>query len=225
MKTSNYITISFFVCLFGGIFALFLAAKIDPRGSTSHEMLTQEKTLDNFSVVVAKPGANIRLSSGETSKMVLNYSKEDTCTFPAFTVKNDTLFVDSNPPHNKYHPTEIFVNQIICIEGKDKSHIQVDQFYCDSLLVKMNNGEFRFSKQSNSAGFSLCVEAIGSNIQIGEVHITNLDFQLNKSQMNIWRSKVAILSGKLNESSDLTLEGGSKINIEADSTSTYRLNN
>ena len=59
MKTSNYIIIAFFIFLFGGIFLLFLAAKIDPLGSYSQEFLSLEKPLENFSVTVAEAGADI----------------------------------------------------------------------------------------------------------------------------------------------------------------------
>ena len=43
MKTSNYIIISFFVFLIGGIFVFFIAGKFHPE--------TEEEALENFSVV------------------------------------------------------------------------------------------------------------------------------------------------------------------------------
>jgi hypothetical protein len=223
MKTSNYITLSFFVFLFGGIFVLFLAAKIDPRGSYHHGKSTQEKVLDDFLVVVAESGANIRLSSGESSKMVLNYSKEDSCSFPAFRVKDDTLFVGSNPPRNKYYRTEILCKQINSIEGKAKSQINVEEFRCDSLLVRLNKTDFRYLGVKNSVGFSLKLIAIDSYINVGSATFSNLDMSLNHTQMDGWGNRIHNLSGKLNEKSRVSMDKIGKISLESDSTSSYRL--
>lgn len=223
MKTSNYITISFFVFLFGGIFVLFLAAKIDPRGSYHHGRSTQEKALDNFSVVVAESDANIRLSSGESSKMVLNYSKEDSCSFPTYRVKDDTLFVDSNPPRNKYYQTEILCKQINSIEGKAKSKINVEEFKFDSLLVRLNKTDFRYIGVKNSVGFSLKLIANDSYVNIGGAAINNLDMNINHTQMDGWGNRIKNLSGKLNEKSRVSMDKIGKISLESDSTSSYRL--
>lgn len=223
MKTSNYIILSFFVFLFGGIFVLFLAAKIDPRGSFHPEFITEEKALDNFSVVVAETGANIRIKSGETPKMGLYYLKGDTCTFPSFVVRNDTLFVGSNPPKNKYWSTNIICKQVNSVEGKGKCQINMEQFHCDTLLVKLNKADFRYFAGKNLVGFSLRIIAISSNINMRESVINNLDLNLNQSKMDAWGSHVKNLSGKLNEKSRLSLGKIRKINLEADSTSTYRL--
>jgi len=224
MKTSNYITISFFVFLFGGIFVLFLAAKIDPRGSYHYERITQEKVLDNFSVVVAESGSNIKLSTAESSKMVLNYSKEDTCNFPAFRVQNDTLFVSSNPPKNQYYQTEILCKQIKSIEGKEKSQITLEQILSDTLLIKLNNSDFRYFPGKNSTDISVNLIASGSIVKIGDATINNLNMTLNQTKMEAWNSHIKNLSGKLNDKTSLSLGQIDKINIEADSTSTYRLN-
>lgn len=223
MKTSNYILISFFVFLFGGIFVLFLAAKIDPRGSYHHGRSTQEKALDNFSVVVAEQDANIRLITGESSKMVLNYLKEDSCSFPAFRVKDDTLFVGSNPPRNKHYKTGIWCKRINSIEGKAKSQINVEEFRCDSLLVRLNKADFRYFGAKDSVRFSLKLIANDSYINIGGTAISNLDMSLNHTQMDGWGNRIQNLSGKLNEKSRVSMDKIRKINLESDSTSSYRL--
>ena len=223
MRTSNYILISFFVFLFGGIFALFLAAKIDPRGSYHHGRSTQEKALDNFSVVVAEQDANIRLITGETSKMVLNYSKEDSCSFPSYKVKDDTLFVGSNPPRNKYYQTEIWCKKISSIEGKTKSKINIEEFRFDSLMVRLNKTDFRYNGVKNSIGLSLKLIANDSYIKIGNAVINNLDMSINHTQMDGWGNRIKNLSGKLNEKSRVSIDKIGKISLESDSTSSYRL--
>lgn len=223
MRTSNYILISFFVFLFGGIFVLFLAAKIDPRGSYHHGRSTQEKSLDNFSVVVAEQDANIRLITGETSKMILNYSKEDSCSFPSYKIKDDTLFVGSNPPRNKYYQTEIWCKKINSIEGKAKSRINVEQLKCDSLLVRLDNAEFYYRREKNPVGFALRLLAFQSKVNLENAFITNLDVNFNKTDMDAWGSHIKNLSGKLNDKSNLSMGRIDRISLEADSTSTYRL--
>jgi len=223
MKTSNYITLSFFTFLFGGIFILFLAAKIDPRSDLKQEFVTDEKPLGNFSVVVAGPGANIRIKSGETPKIGLYYLKDDTCTLPAYIVRNDTLFVQANPQKNRHWSTNVICKQISSIEGKAKSRINVEQFKCDSLLVRLNKTDFRYFGAKDSVGFSLKLIANESYINIGGAAISNLDMSLNRTQMDGWGNRIKYLSGKLNEKSRVSMDKIGKMSLEADSTSSYRL--
>lgn len=223
MKISNYIILSFFIFLFGGIFILFVTSKIDPRSNRNLELVTEEKPLGNFSVVVAETGANIRIKSGETTKMELYYLKGDTCTFPTYTVRNDTLFVGTNPPKNKYWATNIICRQINRIEGKEKCQINIEQFHCDSLFVQLNKADFRYYSEKSSTAFSLKLIANDSYINLQKANIDKLNLDLSHTQMDSWNNHVKNLSGKLNEKSRLYLDRIQKINIEADSTSTYRL--
>jgi hypothetical protein len=223
MKTSNYIVLSFFTCLFGGIFVLFLAAKIDPRSNLKQEFVTDEKPLDNFSVVVAGPGANICVKSGDVSKIGLYYLKKDTCSLPAYTVRNDTLFVQSNPPKNKHWATNVICRQVTSVEGKAKSQISLEQFRGDSLLVRLNNSEFSCHLGKDSARFSLQLIASHSYVNIGKAHMNNLDLNFTNSKMDAWQNHIKTLSGKLDDNSSISLGRVDKINLEADSTSNYRL--
>lgn len=223
MKTSNYITLSFFTFLFGGIFILFLAAKIDPRSDQKQEFVTDEKPLDNFSVIVAEQGANIRIKSGETPKIGLHYHKGDTCVLPVYSVRNDTLFVQANPAKNKYWETNVVCKQVHSIEGREKSRIYLEQHPSDSLSVKLNNSEFKCFPEKNSTSFSLQLTANDSKVSIGEVKMNNLDLQLRKTRIDAWQNHIRNLSGKLTDNSKISLGGVDKISLEADSTSTYRL--
>lgn len=223
MKTSNYITLSFFTFLFGGIFILFLAAKIDPRSDQKQEFITDEKPLDNFSVVIAEPGANIRIKSGDAPKIGLYYLKDDTCTLPAYIVRNDTLFVQANPQKNGHWSTNVICRQINSIEGKAKSRINVEQLKCDSLLVRLDNAEFYYRREKNPVGFALRLLAFQSKVNLENAFITNLDVNFNKTDMDAWGSHIKNLSGKLNDKSNLSMGRIDRISLEADSTSTYRL--
>lgn len=223
MKTSNYIILSFFVFLFGGIFVLFLAAKIDPLGSFQHEFITEEKVIDNFSVVVAEPGANIRIKSGDIPKVGLYYLKGDTCTLPSFIVRNDTLFVGSNPPKNKYWSTNVICRQVNSIAGRAKSQINVEEFKFDTLQVRLDKTDFRYFGVKNSSGFSLKLIANESYINIRSASVNNLDISINHTQLDGWENRIKNLSGKLNENSRVSMDKIGKISLETDSTSSYRL--
>jgi len=224
MKTSNYIIIAFFTFLFGGIFTLFLTAKIDPRGSQHRELQTIEKPLDSFSVIVAQPGSNIRLVTGTAPQISIEYQKGDTCTLPAFNVQNDTLFVGENPKKNKYWATKVSCIQINSIVGNDKSEIVLEHVQSDTLLVKLNKGNFRYYSGNNKPSNSLRLIAYHSYIQLRDASINNLNLQLKHTEMDAWNNNIKNLSGKLTEESDLSLNQIRKINLETDSTSTYRLN-
>ena len=222
MKTSNYITISFFVFLFGGIFILFLAAKIDPRGSLHQEFLKQEKALDNFSVVVAEAGADIRLKSGQTPKMSLNFLKGDSCKFPPFIVRNDTLFVSSFSGKAKHRTVEVDCKDINTIQGKDTAKIWVEQFHSDTLNVKLNKSDFRYSSnKENAKSLLLKVEANQSKINIWDSNFDEIEILLNQTEMR--GNFCGSLSGSLKDHSNLSAGASNRINLETDSTSTYRL--
>lgn len=223
MKTSNYIILSFFTCLFGGIFILFLAAKIDPRAELKREFVTDEKLLDNFSVIVAEQGANINIKTGEVSKIGLYYHKGDTCVLPDYLVRNDTLFVKAHPAKNKYWATVIVCKQVHSIEGKEKSQIHLEQYPSDSLSVSLNNSEFKCFPEKNSTCSLLQLTANNSRVSIARIRMNNLDLQLRKTHIDAWQNHIGNLSGKLTENSNISLGGVDKISLEADSTSTYRL--
>lgn len=225
MKTSNYIIISFFVFLFGGVFVLFLAAKIDPRGSYNQEFLSHEKALDNFSVVVAERGANIRLKSGQTSKMSLQYPKGDTCALPPFIVRNDTLFVSSYLDKEKQREVSVYCNSLKSIQEKDSAKVTIEkQFEADTLLVKLQNAEFSHFSESNSPKrICLTLIAYQSEVYIGDTNFDKLEIQLNNTNMNVWNSSIVCLSGTLKDQSKLSAEASNKLNLETDSTSTYQL--
>jgi hypothetical protein len=227
MKTSNYIAISFLIFLFGGIFVLFLSARIDPRGSFHQEFLTQEKALDSFSVIVAEQGAGIHLKYGQTSKMVVDYPKGDTCSLPPFTVRNDTLFVSSYSYKKKQRSVDVYCSGLKSIQEKNAAHVTIErQFQADTLLVKLDKAEFSYySEKDSPQKISLTLIADQSKVQIGETDLEKLDIQLNNTEMNVWNNSIGSLSGSIKNQSKLYLDTFRKISLEVDSTSTYRLNN
>lgn len=225
MKTSNYISIAYLVFLFGGVFMLFLAAKIDPRGYYNQEFLSLEKPLDNFSVVIAEAGADIRLKSGQTSKISLQYPKGDTCSLPPFFVRNDTLFVSSYPEKEKQKTVEVECNGIKSIQGKEKSQVSIENFHTDTLSIKLSNAEldayFDNAQRSTTLLFSILAEE--SKINLKGANIENLDVLLNKTKIRAWNNSIGSLSGTLTNQSEIQIHVMKKINLEVDSTSNYNL--
>lgn len=224
MKTSNYIAISFLIFLFGGIFILFLSARIDPRGSYHQEFFTQEKVLDNFSVIIAEQGAGIHLRYGQAPKMSIQYSKGDTCSLPPFTVRNDTLFVSSYSYKKKQRPVDVYCNGLKSIQEKNAAHVTIEkQFQADTLMVKLDNAEFSYySEKDNPDRISLTLFADQSKVNIGETNFEKLEIQLNNTEMNVYNNSIGNLSGSIKNHSKLYIDTFRKINLEADSTSNYQ---
>lgn len=224
MKTSNYIAISFLIFLFGGIFILFLSARIDPRGSFHQEFLTQEKALDNFSVIIAEQGAGIHLRYGQTSKISIQYSKGDTCSLPPFAVRNDTLFVSSYPDKKKQRIVDVYCNGLKSIQEKEAAHVKIEkQFQADTLLVKLDKAEFSFySEKDSPKRISLTLIADQSKVYIGDTNFERLEIQLNNTEMNVWRNSISSLSGSVKNHSKLYIDTFKKISLEVDSTSNYQ---
>lgn len=225
MKTSNYILISFFVFLFGGVFLLYISAKYIPHLYIDQEYSALEKPLDPFSVLIAKPGATVRLRPGETLKMSLFYTKSDSCTLPPFTVRNDTLFVSAYPDNLKQREVNVYCNSLKSIQEEERAKISIEkQFDADTLLVKLESAEFSyFSEQDSPKRITLTLIANRSKVNIGETNFDHLDIQLNESKMNVWNNSINNLTGSITNNSNLNIVEFKKINLEVDETSKYQL--
>ena len=229
MKTSNYILIAFFTFLFGGIFVLFLTAKIDPRSSHNQKILSQEKPLESFSVVVAQSGADVFLINGDKTIIRQQYIEGDTLAFPTFEVRNDTLFVGKKPYKKDRFllSSEIIYKKITGIEGKKESRIQLDIIPVDTFKISIDAGNF-YCFGNTSGEIKKGVTINGTNhahIQMNDQIITSLVLNLNNSELNIQNTTIQYLAGSLaNKAMLLSYKSIEKINLETDSTSTYRLN-
>lgn len=224
MKTSNYITIAYFIFLFGGILTLFIAAKNNPESNLGQKYLVNEKPLDSFSVVIAEPGSKIRLRPGETPKMSLYYPEGDSCNLPPFSVRNDTLFVFANSDGSKNHEVSVYCKNIKSIQEKGQAIVWVEKnFQADSLLVKLENAEFsHFSDRNSPERINLTLIASHSQINIGETNFDHLDIQLSESNMNVWNNSINNLTGSITNNSNLNLVRFKKISLEADESSRYQ---
>lgn len=224
MKTSNYITIAYFIFLFGGILTLFIAAKNNPESNLGQNYLVNEKPIDAFSVVIAEPGAKIRLRPGETPKMSLYFPEGDSCTFPPFSVRNDTLFVYAHSESKNSFEVNVYCNNLKSIQEKAQAKVWVEKdFQADSLLVKLENAEFsHFSNFNSPERINLTLIANQSQIHIGETNFDHLDIQLNESNMNVWNNSINNLTGSITNNSNLNLVRFKKISLEADESSRYQ---
>lgn len=226
MKTSNYILISFFVFLFGGIFILFLAAKIHQRDNNGGSWVSEDKKLELFSVVVAEPGAEFHLRNADYPKMRCFYQKPDTCNFLKYGIRNDTLFVFADSVIDKPRlPHEIYGRNIKCIVAKENSYISLQEYRADTLVVKLNNAVLdAFFDQTKNQTSTLSILANSSKINLTGINVDNLNIQLNETTLNAWNNSIVGISGSLTDHSSLSVDAMNKINVEVDSTSTYHLN-
>jgi len=226
MKTSNYIIISFSVVLFVGIFVLFTAAKIHSINEPKVIWTWQEKKLTPFSVVIAEPGADFSVQYEQNPKIGLSLQKGDTCIYPPFEIRNDTLFVHPYTVNVKQRSVIVFGAGIKTIQAKENSMIWLKQFRGDTLVVKLNKAVFKhFPDISQQNKFSLTLFAIESNIQLGSASIQSLEVHLSKTEMTGRGTSASNLTGVLNDHSTLSIGQMRKINLETDSTSTYQFNN
>ena len=222
MKTSNSIMLSFLVFLFGGIFVLFIAAKIHSLNDSKVIWTWQEKALSPFSVVVAEPGAEFSVQYDQSSRIGLSLQLGDTCSFPHFEIRNDTLFVYSFAGRVKQQSVIVFGSSIKTIQGKENSTIQLKQYEGDTLMVKLNKSVFKhYPDNSQHNNFSLILFASESNIQMGGASIQTMEIHLNKTDMTGIGTSISNLTGVLNDHSTLLIGKIRKINLEIDSTSTF----
>ena len=226
MKTSNYILISFFVFLFGGVFVLFLSSKIH-QGGSDRGLFAEEKRLESFSAVVAEPGANFYLRIGEYPRMLSYYEKPDSCSFPEYGIRNDTLFVfagKKNIKHSLRNKIDIYGNNIKSIVAKENSYMSLQQFAADTLFVRLNNAKLdAFFDKTKSTTALFSIQAVESDISLTGANIGSIDIQLNKTKMHTWNNSIGSLSGSLKNDSHVTFGWLNKISLDVDSTSAYQL--
>jgi len=225
MKTSNYILIAFFIFLFGGVFVLFLSAKIH-QGGSDIGVYSEEKKLEPFSVVVAEPGAAFHLRNAEYPRMRCFYEKPDTSNFLKYGIRNDTLFVFAYSGIKEPRlPHEIYGRNIRSIVAKENSYMNLQQFAADTLFVRLNNAKLDafFDKTKNKTAL-LSIQAVGSKVYLAGINGGNLEVQLNGTVLNSWDIAIDSLYGTLANYSNLSMWKLGKINLEADSTSNYGLN-
>jgi hypothetical protein len=223
MKTSNYILLAFFVFLITSTFVLFLDAKMYNK---NRQVGLQEKRLEPFSVIVAEDGAEFNIRNGEYPRMTCYYDKTDTCTFPDYGIRNDTLFVfackEKKQP-GKSH--EIYGRNIKSVVAKENSFVSLQQFKADTLDVKLNYATFEaFFDKTKGPTAQLSITASTSKINLSGAHLENLNVRLNKTNMNSWDNSIVHLSGSLANQSRLSIGAIQKISLDVDSTSTYQLN-
>ena len=223
MKTSNYIILAFFVFLLTSTFILFLDAKMN---FNNRQVGLQEKRLEPFSVVVAEDGAEFNIRNGEYPRIMCYYTSPDTCTFPEYGIRNDTLFVfacKETKKQGKSH--EIYGRNIKSIVAKVNSNVSLQQFTADTLDIKLDYAIFNaFFDKTKGTTAQLSITAFTSKINLNGASLENLNVSLHRTKMNSWNNSIAHISGSLENSSSLSIGAIQKISLDVDSTSTYQLN-
>lgn len=223
MKISNYITLSFFTFLFGGIFVLFVAARIQYGDHSIGKWISQEKTLAPFSVVVAEPGSSFTLKMGDPK--IVSSSILDTCFLPRYEVRNDTLVIYPYTDEKIKQYIDVYARNIHEIQGKENCDIRMQGIQDSSLLLNLDRARFTYDQDPNARKCS-SVKLLASNSQV-DIYYANfgkLDIQVNQTKINAWNNSIENISGTLENKSEVRVRVLKRVNIEADSTSVYTIN-
>lgn len=224
MKTSNYILLSFFIFLFGGITLLFVFSKSRSGFDFGTNFKIKEKKLSSFSVVVADSGANFNLRNAKENKIIQPYRKDSIANFPPFIIRNDTLFISSAKqiqglPENYRVATEVFCINIKNIVVKENSYISMYDFKVDTLMININKSKLDLRFDSISYIF---LQAKDSEIYLDGQKLEKLAVNLDKTKLNTpIKKRIDNLVGSLKNTSDCNFCLSNKIRLEADKTSTY----
>lgn len=222
MKTSNYITLAFFTFLFGGIFVLFVGARIQYDGPNRAEMISKEKSIEPFSVVVAESGTVFTLKIGDPK--IVSSSYADTCFLPRYEVRNDTLILFPFTDGKTNQHLEVYCKSIHEIQGKENSDIRMHGVQDSSLLVSLDKARFSYNHDQNSRlGSTVKLQASSSTVDIHSASFGRLDVQLNQTNVRAWDNSIESISGTMKNNSEINIQVLKSINLEADSTSTYNI--
>ena len=218
MKTSNYIIIAFFTFLFGSVLMLFVAAKFQPKD----QLISVNKALEPFSVVIAEPGAGFTLKFGDPK--IFSFSSKDSCFLPKFDVHNDTLIIFPYTDKNIKQDIEIFGRNIHEIQGKENSQITVQGGSGNSLSINLNKAMFSYYENTSGVKGSIVkLFARESDVKINSASFGKLEVQLIQTKIDAWNNSIESISGTIKNKSQVYARVLKNINLEADSTSEFRI--
>lgn len=222
MKTSNYIITAFFTFLFGGVLVFVVAAKLHHTEQVT--MLTKEKILEPFSVVIAEPGSEFTLRNGNPKIISSSVSTQDTCYLPMFELRNDTLVIFAYKDEKIHQDVEVYGLNIREIQGKENSNVDLNTIPNDSLSVNLNKARFSYIPYQNTSKSSILkLLANDSYVTIRSAHLDQLEVQLNHTTVDAWNNSIWILKGKLKNQSDLQANIWKSISVDCDSTCNFNI--
>jgi len=221
MKTSNYILLSFFLFLFGGITLLCIGSKYCKSIDDKSSLTVKETKTTSFSVVVAEPGAYLVLKNGREFSVSQAYKKEEAPDLAPFVVRNDTLFVSAVKSRIKgrwFVVPEIYCKKVKSIIAKENTNVNLKNYQVDSLSISLNKSDF--SWDFNKPAF-VNIEAENSNLHFDGDNIEKINLQFDKTKLYLNSQKGAkMLSGSL--ANDSYIDGiiiDGKINLGIDNSS------
>lgn len=221
MKTSNYILLSFLTILFSGILWLFIGAK-NHEINYKKSIVTKEKSLESFSVIVAEKGAYVKIKNGKHNKLIQKYHKDFDSVLAPFVVRKDTLYIysEKNSGFKDYRSrmlSEIFCTNLKSIIAKEKAKIHLNAFQSDSIQLIMEKArldgmvpKIPFVRINVKGSF---IRFEGGNIQSFHVILDSTELQ---STLNTIQTVKGLIKNKSHISSPINKRA--ELNIDATST-------
>jgi hypothetical protein len=228
MKTSNYILLSFFIFLFGGITLLFVFSKSRRGYDFATDFKIKEDKTAPFSVVVAEPDASFDLKNGEEFKISQSYLKEGVPNFASYEVRNDTLFMYSvkQEHSNKQEQSqggyfrivpEVYCKNVTSIIAKEKTNIRLSNYHVDSLSVTLDQSEFNWDYGKIAL---LNIQSKNSYVHLNGDNIEKINLQFDKTSLYMDSKKATKeISGSLSNDSEFQGSIDGKVSLEVDKSS------
>lgn len=228
MKTSNYILLSFFIFLFGGITLLFVFSKSRRGYDFGTNFKIKEDKTAPFSVVVAEPDASFVLKNGEEFKISQSYLKEGVPNFASYEVRNDTMFMHSvkQERSNKQEQSQggyfIIVPEVYCknvktIIAKENTNVNLKNYNVDSLLVNLDQSYFHWDYNKPTY---LKINAKNSHLNLNGEYIKTINLQFDKTTLYMDSKKATKeISGSLSNDSEFQGNIDGKVSIDVDNSS------
>jgi hypothetical protein len=182
--------------------------------------ITHTKALPSFSVIVAKPGANIYIeSSSENSIAIISEKTNITPKYKECFIVNDTLYVSKNSLKKQFY---IKGNTIKTIIGKE-AKIYLSNLETDSLSIFLNNGTINGNLSVKTISHVEILAKNNSDINIQKGKINSLSLTLNRSKMLYFGARSEVQHIILKNSSILGTHSSKELIINSDESSTYAI--
>lgn len=226
MKTSKYIQIALLLFIIGVTFTLFINSKMYEKNTHMEMFHVDTKTLESFSVVVAEKDANFQIVLDTINSVFAQYGEPGTeyekYKFKEIRISQDTLFVSK--------PASAFLlfikaKSIKKIIGKTDSRIHLSFNLIDTLSVDLDNSKLIGTLTSRNINSVVINARNQSEIEFVQYLGKSID---SISKLQTFKRMGGVLKQAkitLKDNSRLTMPNVKKLDMDADNSSTYKIEN
>lgn len=219
-KTSKIIFISYFSFI-ASLFVIFTIMGFANNNINRFSSFEKTETqLDTFSHIYVSPDCRVVIEKSDSTKLIHQYPDSEEFIETSHEIKNDTLFIQKT---NKRISTRIQADNIKSVSG-DKCNVNITKLKQEALDVNIVNSSHVSLYEDIKLDTLNMNLSSSSRFNSSTGKIENLVLNVNNSYVYLQtKMELTLIKGQILNNSTVSTPISKKIQIESDSTSTFRL--